>query len=59
MVSVTKEADGTNWEFVRAFDSFETYQAAATFLRDWIKLKKHKLQSVCRDLPVVFDRIVD
>ena len=47
----------TNFQFVKAFDNFESFEAAAEFIHDWIKIEKHKVASVQRDLPAVFERI--
>ena len=34
-----------------------SFEAAAEFINDWIKVEKHKAVSVQRDLPAVFERI--
>lgn len=51
------DQEWTNFQFVRAFDNFESFEAAAEFIHDWIKVEKHKVASVQRDLPPVFERI--
>lgn len=38
--------DWTNWEFVKAFDKFDSFESAANYIHDWIKVKKHKASSV-------------
>ena len=47
----------TSWTFVKSFDRFKTFEEIADFLHDYVKVKKHKVQSVYRDIPALFYRI--
>ena len=47
----------TNMTFVKAFDDFESFDQAADFVHDWIKVAKHKPASVQRDLPALYTRL--
>jgi hypothetical protein len=42
-----------NMEFVKAFDSFGTFNKAAGFIEDWIRTKKHNATDFTNDYPAV------
>jgi hypothetical protein len=43
-------------EFVKAFDSFGTFNKAAGYIEDWIRTKKHNATDFTNDYPAVLQR---
>jgi hypothetical protein len=45
-----------NMEFVKAFDSFGSFNKAAGFIEDWIRTKRHNATDFTNDFPAVLER---
>lgn len=51
-----EEVAEPNMEFVKAFDSFGSFNKAAGFIEDWIRTKRHNATDFTNDLPAVIER---